>query len=144
MRMSGSEVARWENARRRRPDGYTLIEILVVLIVMGLVTALVAPALIPHTDAKEALPTLIEQARVVAIRRAETVSLRIEASGAWQIDGIASPQQGALAHGRLPQPPATAVTLLFSPLGTCGPDVTSTAGVQALGVDLLTCATPAQ
>ena len=119
--------------------GYTLIEVLVVLVVMGLAAALVAPALLPRRSDPAAVVTLVRHARAAAIRRAEAISLRIEASGAWRMDGAASIQAGAIATGRLPSPPPAAVTLVFSPLGSCSPDVESAAAGQALGLDPLTC-----
>ena len=118
--------------------GYTLIEVLVVLVVMGLAAALVAPALLPRRSDPAAVVTLVRHARAAAIRRAEAISLRIEA-GAWRMDGAASLQAGAIATGRLPSPPPAAVTLVFSPLGSCSPDVESAAAGQALGLDPLTC-----
>ncbi len=147
MRLSGNAVARWETARRVHPSpsvraaarGYTLIEILVVLIVMGLAAALVAPAFIPRGKEQGALQALTERARVIAIRRGEGVSLHIESSGTWRIDGLASATEGPLATGYLPQPPVSSVTLVFSPLGTCGPDAESTVAAQALGLNPLTC-----
>ena len=119
--------------------GYTLIEVLVVLVVMGLAAALVAPAFLPRRSDPDGVVGLVRQARTAAIRRAEEISLRIEASGAWRLDAAASLQAGAIATGRISSPPPAAVTLVFSPLGSCSPDVESGAAGQALGLDPLTC-----
>ena len=111
--------------------GYTLIEVLVVLVVMGLAVALVAPSFVTRRDATSALADLVQRARATAIRRAEAVTLRVDAAGRWDAGGLAS--------GTLPQPPAAPVTVIFSPLGSCAPDVASTSAGRALGLDPLTC-----
>ena len=124
-------------------NGYTLIEVVVVLVLMALAAALVAPTFIaPRTDAR-AVVALVGQARATEIRRGEAVHLRIEPSGAWRLDGAASPEAGALATGRLTPAPAAPLTLIVSPLGSCAPDVVSAPAAEALGLDPLTCeATP--
>lgn len=125
------------------PRGYTLIEVIVVLVLMALAVTLVAPALIARRDAAPALAALVGQSRATAIRRAEAVYLRIEASGAWRMDGAASSQVDAIATGRVTPAPAAPLTLVFSPLGSCAPDVATAPAAEALGLDPLTCeATP--
>src|SRR5881396_118968 len=119
--------------------GYTLIEVLVVLVVMGLAAALVAPAFLPRRSDPDGVVGLVRHARAAAIRRAEEISLQIEASGAWRLDAAASLQAGAIATGRISSPPPATLTLVFSPLGSCSPDVESAAAGQALGLDPLTC-----
>ena len=119
---------------------FTLIEVLVVLLLMGLATALVAPAFIPRrTDARSGLGAVIEHARGTAVSRGETVSLRIDRFGAWRTDGMATPSVVPLASGRLDTRFDAGVTLLFSALGTCGADLRSQAAAGALGLDPLTC-----
>ncbi len=147
MRLRVNGVARWDTARsvhpstnvRAAPRGYTLVEILVVLVVMGLAAALVAPAFIPRSTEQGALQALTERARLIAIRRGEGVSLHIESSGGWRIEGLTSMKEGAIAVGRVADPPFSAVTLVFSPLGTSGPDVESTVAALRLGLNPLTC-----
>ena len=118
--------------------GYTVIEVLVVLLLMGLAAALVAPAFVQH-DERGALVTLIGEARRTAIHRAEGMALRIERSGAWRLDGLASTEAGAIAMGTLSPAPPLAVTLLFSPLGTCAPDVETARDAEALQLNPLLC-----
>ena len=119
-------------------NGYTLIEVIVVLVLMALAAALVAPAFVAPPDRTTAIARVIGHARAVAIRRAEAVELRIEPSGAWSLDGVASAQAGALATGTIAPAPRVAITLLFSPLGSCAPDVV-TASAASLRLDPLTC-----
>ena len=57
----------------RHRSGFTLIEMLVVLILMGLVAVLVVPALFPRHHDQSALNALLVSAREVAARRGEVV-----------------------------------------------------------------------
>ena len=120
-------------------SGFTLVEVLVVLILMGLVAALVAPALIPHRHEGSALAALIESARDAAARRGETVYLTIMPTGEWRMEGGATPLEGTLARGRVQPSLAVAVTLVVSPIGSCGFDARSAAAAVAVLLDPLTC-----
>src|SRR2546427_1256479 len=82
-----------------RRSGFTLIEILVVLILMGLAAALVAPALLPHHHDQSALSALLGSAREVAARRGEVVYLHIDPTGQWRMEAGANPLAGTLATG---------------------------------------------
>ena len=118
--------------------GFTLVEILVVLILMGLAAALVAPALIAPRREPD-LKTLLGRARDAAARRGEMVYLQIEPSGTWRLEGGANPLEGTLASGRI-EPFLTApATLVVSPLGSCAFDVRSGAAAQVVVLDQLTC-----
>src|SRR2546427_12341811 len=91
--------------------GFTLVEMLVVLVLLGLAAALVAPALVP-TRARQTteLVELIGATRDAAVRRGEVVSLHVERSGAWQVEGGAA--------GRLATPlPAAPFTPIVSARG---------------------------
>jgi len=119
--------------------GLTLIEILVVLIVMGVAVALVAPAfIVPSTDESE-LAGVIRGARRLAERRGEIVYLQVSETGEWQAEGGASPEQGVLAHGRLDDVELPTFTLVLSPIGTCAFDVRSSDVADVLSIDPLTC-----
>ena len=120
-------------------NGYTLIEVIVVLVLIALAAAFVAPAIIVPQDRASPITKVIGQARALAIRRAEAVELRIEPSGAWRFDGLASEQTGALGTGTISPPPNAAITLVFSPLGSCAPDVTTASAAASVHVDPLTC-----
>ena len=118
--------------------GYTIIEVIVVLVLLTLAASVVAPAFARRDD-RAALAVLIARARATAIRRAEAVALRVEPSGAWRLDGLASTQPAAIATGVLSPLPAAAFTLIFSPLGTCAPEVETAAAAEPLRLDPLTC-----
>lgn len=121
--------------------GFTLIEVLVVLVLLGLAAALVGPALFSSRSKEEAaLVSLVAGARDAAVRRAEVVYLRVETSGTWRVDGDASTADGPLATGRLaPPPPGAPFTLIVSPLGSCAFDVRSHAAARSIPLDPLTC-----
>ena len=119
--------------------GYTLIEVIVVLVLMALAASLVAPAFVTPQARQTAIMGVIGQARALAIRRAEAVELRIEPSGAWRVDGTAAITTGPLTAGTISPVPAAALTLVFSPLGACASDVATAAAAEVLHLDPLTC-----
>lgn len=124
--------------------GFTLVEILVVLILMGLIAGLVAPALIPprtNDDPASRVRELVRSSRVAAVRRGEVVRLSLRPRGDWEVVGMASAQPDVIASGRLDMS-GLGMTLLFSPLGTCSPDFSSERAVAALGFDPLLCDFP--
>src|SRR2546427_12318804 len=103
----------------RHRSGFTLIEILVVLILMGLVAVLVAPALFPRHHDQSALNALLVSAREVAARRGEVVYLHIDPTGEWRMEAGAEPRPGPLAQGRVPSVFTAAATAVGSPPGEC-------------------------
>lgn len=103
-------------------SGFTLLELIVVLVILALAAAIVGPSLVSsRSDATTELPRLVGHARKAAVRRGEAVRLQIDRSGAWQIVAGASPGGEILMSGRLTDAPAGRIALVFSPLGTCGP-----------------------
>src|SRR3989442_1011622 len=106
-----------------RRAGFTLIEMLVVLVLMGLAVALVAPALFPARHDESALRALLGSARDAAARRGEVVYLRIDVGGRWRMEPVF----------------ATPVTLVVSPLGSCAFDVRSSAAAAVVALEPLTC-----
>jgi prepilin-type N-terminal cleavage/methylation domain-containing protein len=123
----------------RRRSGFTLVEILVVLILMALATALVAPALLPPRRERSALGALLGSARETAARRGEVVYLHIAPTGEWRIEGGANPLEGTLATGRVQSFASAPVTLVVSPLGSCAFDVRSGAAAAVVELEPLTC-----
>jgi prepilin-type N-terminal cleavage/methylation domain-containing protein len=118
--------------------GFTLLELIVVLILLAVAAGVVAPSLLSTSSTpKSEVQVLIGSARREAIRRGKTVQLRVDRSGAWHVAG--TPAGTVLMAGRLAGPPLVEVDLLISPLGTCGPDLESTAAESPVGVDPLTC-----
>lgn len=121
-------------------SGFTLVEILVVLVLMGLAVALVAPALVPRRAAREgALATVVSRARDAAARRGETMHLTVEPSGTWRLVGAASSGAPPVAAGRLGEFDGPAFTLVASPIGTCAFDARSARAAERVALDLLTC-----
>jgi prepilin-type N-terminal cleavage/methylation domain-containing protein len=123
----------------RHSGGFTLIEMLVVLVLLGMAAALAAPALRSFRPARPALGLLIFGSRDAAARRAETVYLRIAESGEWRMEGAASSDASPLATGRVDPFPGLPLTIIVSPLGSCAFDLRSTQAARAIRLDPLTC-----
>ena len=118
--------------------GLTLIEVLVVLALLA-ITATVVPMAWRGTRATQgdARQAVLRDARRDAIRRGETLRLRIDADGAW----VLAARDGAdvLTTGRTDPAPAP-VSLRIDPLGSCRPvgDLAATDdGAEAF--DVLSC-----
>lgn len=122
-----------------RASGFTLIELLVVLLLLALGAALAAPAFVRSgAPAGGSLDATLHAARANAVRRAETLHLSVSATGHWRLDApsdTAAPLATGVARGYS----GPAVTLAFSPLGTCGLAAASIPARPALPVDPLTC-----
>jgi prepilin-type N-terminal cleavage/methylation domain-containing protein len=123
----------------RHSGGFTLIEMLVVLVLLGMAAALAAPALRSFRPARPALGSLIPGARDAAARRGETVYLRIAESGEWRMEGATSSTAGPLATGRVDPFPGLPLTIIVSPLGSCAFDLRSTQAGRLIRLDPLTC-----
>jgi prepilin-type N-terminal cleavage/methylation domain-containing protein len=123
----------------RRSGGFTLIEMLVVLLLLGMAAALAAPALRSFRPVRPALGSLIPGARDAAARRGETVYLRIAESGEWRMEGAASSDAGPLATGRVDPFPGLPLTIIVSPLGSCAFDLRSAQAARLIRLDPLTC-----
>ena len=128
---------------RRR--GFTLLEVIIVLLLMALATALVAPAITsrqPRT--RDELAALLQVARMAAVRRGEVVTVTVAASGQWRLDGDASAAAGPISSGQLGAKPAAPLTVAVSPLGACAPALDSASTALLASVDPLTCEPPAR
>jgi prepilin-type N-terminal cleavage/methylation domain-containing protein len=139
----GDPAARWAAARRPRgpTPGFTLAEIVVVLVVLGLAAALVAPALIPpQREAPASLTAVIEHVQDMAARRGETLVLEVSANGSWRVVGTAAIDEGPLEAGALSeQGDLGGFALRVAPLGSCGPTLDGDPGDTGPALDLLTC-----
>jgi prepilin-type N-terminal cleavage/methylation domain-containing protein len=121
--------------------GFTLVEILVVLILMGIMAGLVAPSIIgtgQSDDPVSELRELVRSASAAAVKRGEVVQLSLASTGQWDLVGTASSPPDEIASGRL-KSSGPAMTLLFSPLGTCAPDLRSEEATVALALDPIMC-----
>jgi prepilin-type N-terminal cleavage/methylation domain-containing protein len=123
----------------RHSGGFTLIEMLVVLVLLGMAAALAAPAFWSSRPAPPALNSLLPGSRDAAARRGETVYLRIAKSGEWRMEGAASSGAGPLATGRVDPFPGLPLTIIVSPLGSCAFDLRSTEAARSIRLDPLTC-----
>jgi prepilin-type N-terminal cleavage/methylation domain-containing protein len=119
--------------------GFTLLELLVVLVLMGVAAALAAPALLRARPNRLGLNELIPAAREAAARRSEIVYLRIDGGGHWRMDGASSSPSAPLAAGRVDPFAGLPLTLDVSPTGVCAFDLRSAAAARVIQLDPLTC-----
>lgn len=120
--------------------GFTLIEIIVVLVVMVIAVGVVAPAFLPPEPADTtALAEPLRVARRLALTRGETVYLDLTPTGDWSAHGASSLGEGALALGRVDRYDGPAGTIVASPLGTCAYDIETTANGGSVPLDPLNC-----
>lgn len=124
---------------RARTAGYTLIEVIVVLVILTIAAAIVAPSLLaPRPNESSSLTAVMGEAHAAAVRRAEMIRLQIDRSGAWQATAAPSGKPELLMSGRI-SPPESAIDLLFSALGTCGPTPEGGTPPAWVTFDPLTC-----
>lgn len=101
---------------RLRTTGFTLLEIVVSLVLIGLGTALVAPIFRRDALPDDGYPAVVSAARELAVRRAQRLVLDIDDRGQWRLSVLgdsATLGAGVLA-GR-----GTAARLTITPLGAC-------------------------
>jgi len=114
--------------------------VVVVLILLGLGAALVAPALVAPSGPSATLQRILIQSQELAMRRAETVVLEVTAAGEWTVFGASSEEEGALAQGELEgDPPPQDFSLRIAPTGSCGLDLKTDTGPWRPDLDLVTC-----
>ena len=124
----------------RRSKGFTLLELVVVLIVLSLAAALALPALSRTPDRREGgLSVLLTTSREAAARRGETIRLSIAASGQWRMEGMASAREAPIQAGQVDTFPGLPLSIIVSPVGSCGFDARSARSASAVHLDPLTC-----
>jgi prepilin-type N-terminal cleavage/methylation domain-containing protein len=122
-----------------RSLGYTLVEVIVVLVLLGVAATVVAPSLrSPRPEQSSSLRAVIGNAREAAVRRGEMVRLRIERSGAWHASAGSAPQTELLMSGRLSDT-GELVDLILSPLGSCAQAPEALPAQALAAFDPLTC-----
>ena len=103
----------------RTPSGFTLIEVAVTLVVMALAVTLVLPTFSNKSVSQPSVAEVVRNASRLALRRAEWITLRVDARGGWDVHSDTQPDTTALEHGAL----AASVSLPFvarmSPMGAC-------------------------
>jgi hypothetical protein len=114
--------------------------LIVVMIVLSLAAGIALPALGRRTEPRGGeLPSLILLSQEAAARRGETIHLEIAGSGAWTIQGSASRADGPIRAGQVDSFPGLPLTLIVSPLGSCGFDARSAKSPSEVRLDPLTC-----
>ena len=123
------------------PSGFTLVELVVVLFLLALATAIVGPAFLPRDGGASAgIAAVAAEARRIAVRRGETVYLSVAPGGEWVVESEDALGDGPITGGRLDVDAGRAgFTLVFSPLGSCGFDLRSIDAARTLEVDGLSC-----
>jgi prepilin-type N-terminal cleavage/methylation domain-containing protein len=136
-RVRATRTAPGDSGRVVGRGGYTLVELLVVVILMGLASALVVPALLAPTEGRPPLAALVASTQQMAAERGEVLYLRVDATGKWQLQGAGALDPN-LASGRVPDA-GSPFTLIVSPMGSCAPDVPSAANAALRSLDALGC-----
>jgi len=100
--------------------GFTLLEVIVALALLALLTALAAPTfVIRRTDDERGLSRVLQRSRELAIRRAESLSLYMDATGRWSLGSDGSPPQEHIQRDSLKEGMGAAALIRISPLGGC-------------------------
>lgn len=136
-------MRKWDRVLRA---GYTLIEVVVVVVLLGLSAALAVPMLVSPRDGASGVERLIARARETALQRGEVVYLRVEPSGEWRMEAGGVTERaglaGSLARGRIVPLANAPLTLRVAPTGSCAFDVRSFPAAAPLAVALPTCSIP--
>jgi len=122
----------------RPARGFTLLEMLVVLLLIGMAAALAAPVLLRTNPDWSGFDELIATAREAAVRRGEVLYRRVSTSGQWSLEAANAPTPDPLASGHVGSVGAP-LTLMISPNGSCMFDVATVARGTTLRLDPLTC-----
>lgn len=113
--------------------GVTLLELLIVLTLMGVAAALVAPVLVrPTPEPVSAGREIVSRARQQAVRRGEPLRVAMWANGSWV---LSAQRDGAVVDSGHVRDSLPRAELLMDALGSCVP----AEGRDARAFDLLSC-----
>ncbi|MEO6444473.1 MAG: prepilin-type N-terminal cleavage/methylation domain-containing protein [Gemmatimonadaceae bacterium] len=104
---------------RRLPAGFTLFELVVALVVMGIAAALVMPSLSVPRPESAGLRSVLPHVRGVAIARAQTLAFSVAADGAWTLAPRPPDDSVVFERGRLDPVPSSGFELTLTPVGAC-------------------------
>lgn len=107
--------------RSGKRRGVTLLELVVALTLLGVVAALVVPALATPAGRRGAFDDVLRAARGVAIARAQSLTLDVGRDGAWLLRPGTAGDTTHLGSGALEQEPSVSFQLQLTPLGACLP-----------------------
>ena len=102
--------------RFRSSTGFTLLEIVVTLVLIGLGTALVAPIFRRDALPDDAYPAVVSAARELAVLRAQRLVLDVDDRGQWRLSALGD--STTLGAGLLSER-VGASHLTITPLGAC-------------------------
>lgn len=120
--------------------GFTLLEVVVVLVLIGLTTTLVAPALLSPSDEPSAsLQGVIRHAQDLSLRRGETLVLEVSTERRWTVLGSAVAEDVVDRGGLEGDAPRGRVELWVTPVGSCGWALETAASDWIPPLDPLTC-----
>ena len=107
---------------RERRAGFTLVEIVVVLVLLGLAATLVVPALLfPPAGPTPTLSDLIRQSREASVARGQPLLLQLDGMGRWELLLPAGDTTLPIARGEVDDTTHSAFTLRLTPTGLCAP-----------------------
>jgi type II secretion system protein H len=130
------------------PGGFTLVEVVVVLAILGIVTAVTVPSLVKLgrqddlTDSANAVAAVLRNARMAALVRAISVSAVIDPAGRKYLVSAESDEAPViLAQGTLHLAPEVRLVIdrlrvrfSFGPLGSGDPDSVTVIGAEGTAI----------
>ena len=97
--------------------GFTLLETIVVLLLLGVTVALAVPAFSERPVEPDPLQRIFSAARRTAVQHAQTLTVSVAADGQWRIDAAADDR--TIASGVLTETPPAELIVRVSALGAC-------------------------
>lgn len=116
-------------------SGFTLLEVIVILALMAVAAAVVAPAFRQPDRPNDDLRAIVAGARELAVRRAEALVLHVDNRGAWRLTPASDTT--AVSSGVLDRA-GQAARIRVTPLGACFNEAQSLGA--AVDWDAISCA----